>query len=74
MLLLLSGCAGLIAAGSTAGAIGGGLAVANQVASTVDTTIQAACVEYEKGTRRRGRARDPPGWCRQGAASKVTVI
>jgi hypothetical protein len=48
-LLLLSGCAGLIAAGSATGAIGGGLAIANQVAGAVGTTIQTACGEYQKG-------------------------
>ncbi|HXP05763.1 MAG TPA: hypothetical protein VN808_16700 [Stellaceae bacterium] len=48
-LLWLGGCAGLIAAGSAAGAIGGGLAVADQLVGTVDATIRAACGEYEKG-------------------------
>jgi len=41
----LSACAPLVAAG----AVGSGLVVANQVASTVDTTIQTACAEYAKG-------------------------
>jgi hypothetical protein len=48
-LLALGGCTGLIAAGSAAGAIGGGLAIASQVADSVDTTIRTACGEYEKG-------------------------
>ena len=47
--LALAGCTGLVAAGSTVGVIGGGLAVANQVAADVDTTIETACAEYEKG-------------------------
>jgi hypothetical protein len=42
----LGACSPLVAAGA---AIGGGLTVANQVAGAVDTTIQAACGEYQKG-------------------------
>jgi len=49
LLLLAQRLRRLLAAGSAAGAIGGGLAMANQVAGTVDTTIQVACAEYEKG-------------------------
>jgi len=45
----LSACAPLVAAGASTGAVGSGLVIANQVASTVDTTIQTACTEYEKG-------------------------
>ncbi|HZK91186.1 MAG TPA: hypothetical protein VFC56_13655 [Stellaceae bacterium] len=45
----LGACAPLIGAGAAAGAVGGGLAIANQVAGTVDTTIQTACREYDKG-------------------------
>jgi len=49
LLLALAGCTGLVAAGSAAGALGGGLAIANQVAAGVDPAIDAACAEYEKG-------------------------
>lgn len=45
----LSACAPLVGAGAAAGALGGGIAIANQVAGAVDTTIQIACVEYGKG-------------------------
>ncbi len=45
----LNACAPLVAAGAAAGAAGGGLAIANQVAGAVDTTIQVACKEYQKG-------------------------
>jgi hypothetical protein len=48
-LLALSGCTGLLAAGSATGAIGGGLAIANQVIGTLDTTIRAACGTYQQG-------------------------
>lgn len=45
----LGACAPMVGAGAAAGAIGGGLTIANNVASTVDTTIRTACAEYEKG-------------------------
>jgi hypothetical protein len=72
-LLLLSGCAGLLAAGSAAGAIGGGLAIANQVAGTIDTTIQVACGEYEKG-RAVANAVTATGLLPSDIAGKVAVI
>lgn len=72
-LLLLGGCTGLLAAGSTLGAIGGGLAVANQVAGEVDTTIQTACREYEKG-RAVADAVVATGLLPAEAASKVRVV
>jgi hypothetical protein len=49
LLLPVGGCTGLIAADAATAAIGGGLMVANRVASDVDATIQKACAEYEKG-------------------------
>jgi len=72
-LLLLSGCAGLIAAGSAAGAIGGGLAVVNQVAGVVDATIQTACGEYEKG-RAVANAVVGTGLVPSDASGKVSII
>ena len=45
----LGACAPLLGAGAATGAVGGGLTIANQVASTVNTTIQTACGEYAKG-------------------------
>lgn len=48
-LLMLCGCAGLIAAGSATGAIGGSLAIADQIMGAVDSAIRAACGEYGKG-------------------------
>ena len=72
-LLLLSGCAGLLAAGSAAGAIGGGLAIANQVAGTIDTTIQTACGEYQKG-RAAANAVIATGLVPADATTKIGVI
>ena len=72
-LLMLGGCAGLMAAGSAAGAIGGGLTVANQVAAAVDTTIQTACAAYEKG-RAAADAVVATGLVPSDAARKVGII
>jgi hypothetical protein len=36
-------------AGAAIGTVGAGLTLANNVADTVDTTIQTACTEYQKG-------------------------
>lgn len=46
---LLTGCGGVIAAGSAAGAASGILAVVNEVANTVDTTVTTACGDYQTG-------------------------
>ena len=73
LLPLLGGCAALMAAGSATGAIGGGLAMANQVASTVDTTIQTACSAYEKG-RAAANAVVATGLVPADASSKVGII
>jgi hypothetical protein len=73
LLLLLSGCAGLLAAGSATGAIGGGLALANQVAGAANTTIQTACSAYEAG-RAAANALVATGLVAADAASKVAVI
>jgi hypothetical protein len=73
LLLSMSGCTGLIAAGSAAGAIGGGLAIANQVASGIDTTIQRACAEYEKG-RAIADAVAATGLLPADIAGKISVI
>lgn len=72
-LLVLSGCAGLIAAGSATGALGGGLAIANQLMSTVDSTIRAACGEYAKG-RAAGEALVATGLVPAGAAAKARIV
>jgi hypothetical protein len=45
----LGACAPMVGAGAAAGALGGGITIANQVSGTVDTTIRVACSEYEKG-------------------------
>lgn len=75
--LLLSGalgaCGPLVAAGAATGAAGGGLAIANQVVSTVDATIQTACSEYQKG-RAAANAVIGTGLLQAGAAAKVGVI
>lgn len=72
-LLLPSGCTGLMAAGSAAGAVGGGLAIANQVAGAVDATIQTACTAYEKG-RIAANAVVATGLVPADAANKVGII
>ena len=46
---LLTGCGGLVAAGSAAGAAASALTLANQVSGTVDTAIETACGEYRNG-------------------------
>jgi hypothetical protein len=46
---MLSGCGGVVAAGSAAGVASGLLAIANQYAGTLDTVIQTACADYESG-------------------------
>ncbi len=45
----LAGCAPLVGAGAATGALGGGLAIIDRITGTVDTTIQTACREYQKG-------------------------
>ena len=47
--LAVTGCSGLMAAGSAAGAVGGAVTTANQVAAAVDPAIAAACRQYAKG-------------------------
>jgi hypothetical protein len=73
MLLMLGGCAGLIAAGSATGAVGGGLAIASQVMGAVDSTIRAACGEYAKG-RAAGEALVATGLVPAGAVAKTRII
>ncbi len=72
-LLLLTGCAGLVAAGSATGALGGGLALANQIAGAVNTTVETGCTEYEKG-RAAANAVLATGLVSADAAQKVGVI
>ena len=72
-LLSLSGCAGLLAAGSATGAIGGGWTIANQIIGSVDSTIRAACGEYQKG-RAAAEALVAAGLVRADAVAKVRVI
>jgi hypothetical protein len=69
----LSACAPLVAAGASTGAVGSGLVIANQVASTVDTTIQTACTEYAKG-RAAANAVVGTGLVPSNAAGKVGII
>jgi hypothetical protein len=71
--LLLSGCGGLIAAGSAAGALSGGWALASQVISTADSTIRTACGEYETG-RAAAEAVLATGLVPADAKAKVKVI
>ncbi len=73
VLLLLSSCAGLVAAGSATGAIGGGLAIANQIAGTVNTTIETACGAYETG-RAAANAVVATGLVPLDTAGKVSII
>ena len=73
LLPLLGGCAGLLAAGSATGAIGGGLAMADRVAATVDTTIRTACSAYEKG-RAAADAVVATGLVPADASNKVGII
>ena len=73
LLLSVGGCTGLIAAGSAAGAIGGGLATASQIASDVDTTVRKACAEYEKG-RTIADAVAATGLLPSDIAGKLSVI
>ena len=68
----LSACAPLVA-GAATGAVGSGLVIANQVASTVDTTIQTACAEYTKG-RAAANAVVGTGLVPSDATSKVGII
>jgi hypothetical protein len=72
-LLSLGGCAGLIAAGSAMGAVGGGLAIATEVMGAVDSTIRAACGEYEKG-RAVAEALIASGLVPADAAAKARII
>jgi hypothetical protein len=72
-LLLLGGCAGLLAAGSAAGAIGGGIAIANEVAGAVNSTIQTACGVYLRG-RAAAEAVDAAGLVPADASAKLRII
>ena len=66
-------CAPLAGAGAAIGTLGTGLTVANNVASTVDTTIHTACTAYQKGKAAAdavvGTGIVPPD-----AANKVSII
>jgi hypothetical protein len=69
----LGACGPLAAAGGAAGAIGGGLAIANQVSGAVDSTILTACGEYQKG-RTAAQAVIGDGLVPSSAAAKIGVI
>ena len=69
----LGACAPLAGVGAAVGAIGTGITVADTVAGTVDTTIQAACREYEKG-RAAANAVVATGLVPTDASGKVDVI
>ncbi|HTW52537.1 MAG TPA: hypothetical protein VME45_11685 [Stellaceae bacterium] len=73
LLLPLGGCAGLMAAGSATGAVGGGWALADRIAGTVNTTVATACGEYEKG-RAAANAVVATGLVPSDAATKVSII
>lgn len=69
----LGACAPLVGAGAAAGAVGSGIAIANQIVGTVDTTIQTACVEYQKG-RAAANAVIGTGLVPASAASSVSTV
>jgi hypothetical protein len=69
----LGACAPLVAAGAATGAIGGGVALANEAAGVVDATIQTACAEYAKG-KATANAVVGTGLVPSAVASKVSVI
>lgn len=69
----LGACAPLIGAGAATGAFGGGLAIIDRIAGTVDTTIQTACGEYQKG-RTAANAIVKAGALPATAAKKVAII
>jgi hypothetical protein len=69
----LGACAPLADAGAAIGTVGAGITVANNVASTVDTTIQTACAAYQKGEA-AANAVLGTGLVSADAASKVGVI
>jgi len=62
-----------VAAGSATGALGGGLALANQIAGAVNTTVETGCTEYEKG-RAAANAILATGLVSADAARKVGVV
>jgi hypothetical protein len=66
-------CAPLVAAGSVAGAAGGGLAIANRVVVTADDTIATACGEYGK-SRAAAEAVVGTGLVPGDAAAKVSAV
>ena len=70
---MLTGCGGLVAAGSAAGAAASALALANQVSGTVDTVIQTACSEYQTG-KSAANAVVGTGLVPASIAGKVTSI
>jgi hypothetical protein len=71
---MLGACAPLVGVGAAAGAVGGGLAIANQVAGTVDTTIQTACGEYRKGRAAANAVIGTGLVLPSGVANKVGII
>jgi hypothetical protein len=73
LLLPLAGCAGLVAAGSATGALGGSLALFNQVIGSADSTIRTACSDYETG-RAAAEAVLATGIVPASAAAKVKII
>ena len=72
-LLLLAGCAGLLAAGSATGALGGGLAIANQLLGSADSTIRAGCAIYQQG-RAAAEAVVATGLVQADASAKLRII
>jgi len=69
----LGACAPLMGAGVATGALGGGLAIFDRVAGTVNTTVQTACREYQKG-KTAANAVIQTGVVHAGAAKKVGII
>jgi hypothetical protein len=71
--MALGACAPLAGAGAAAGVLGGSLALADQVAGTVDAVIETACGEYQKG-RTAADAIVATGLTASDVANKVSVI
>jgi hypothetical protein len=69
----LSGCGGMVAAGSAMGAAGGALAIADNVASAADSVIATACKEYGAG-KSAANAVVATGIVPASAAAKVNSI
>jgi len=71
--LALAGCAGLAAAGSATGGIGGALMLADRISSSIDSGIGKACAEYQKG-RAVAEAIRATGLLPVAATDKIRIV